>query len=135
MMRRNYFRVFIVALLASLASCSDENNDPGVTNPVDDRARFTGNWTCSENTGQTFGITISLKGSEDSITINNFSNYGSSANAYGLVSGNSLTIPGQNIGITAVHVQGSGVLNGAGTKITMNYIADGDTISATATKN
>jgi len=134
MKKRNRYLVF--AFLIMMASCTDDNNDPGVDNPTtDDRSRYAGSWICAENTGQTFSITISLVGSEDSINIKNFSNFGSTANAIGLVAGNSLTIPGQNISITSVFVQGTGIMNSAGTKITMDYVADGDTISATCTKN
>jgi hypothetical protein len=130
-----YFKFTSLIAIFFLYSCAEESDTPGTTAPTDDRSRFTGSWICAENTGQTFGVTISLTGVEDSIYINNFSNYGSSANALGLVSGNSLTIPGQSISVTSVFVQGSGVLNSAGTKITMNYVADGDTIIATCTKN
>lgn len=130
-----YLKLTAFAALLFICSCTDESDTPGGSAPVDDRSRFTGSWVCAENTGQTFGITISLKGSEDSIYINNFSNYGSTANAVGTVNGNSLTIPGQNISISSIFVQGSGVMNSAGTKITMNYIADADTISASCTKN
>ena len=129
-----YLKLLTICSLLAIASCSDENADAPI-NPDDDRNRFVGSWTCSESGGQTFGITISLEGSAYSIYINNFSNYGSSANALGIVSGNSLTIPAQNISITAVYVQGTGVMNAQGTKITMNYVADTDTISASCTKN
>jgi hypothetical protein len=121
-------------LISFIYSCT-EDNTPGTTDPVDDRSKFTGSWTCAETGGQTFGVDISLHGSEDSIYIKNFSNYGSTAIALGLVSGNSVTIPLQNIGVTSVSVKGSGVMNTQGNKITMNYIADNDTIAATYTKN
>ena len=136
-MRRNYSRLLIVALVVLAASCSDEDNIPGINPPADDRFDFVGTWTVVESpVAQSFIITITLRGNGDSITISNFAGFGSvGPHAYGLVSGNSLTVPGQDITPTALHVQGTGVLNSAGTKITMDYVADGDTITATATKN
>ena len=134
-MVRNKIIPFIT-LLFLIASCTDDDNTPGTSPPTDERNRFTGTWLCTETGSPTpFTITISLHGTEDSLYIDNFGGYGSSADALALVSGNSLTIPGQNISVTSIFVQGSGVLNSQGTQITMNYIADTDTIAATCTKN
>jgi len=115
------------------SSCTE---DSSTTPTVDARDKFTGDWTCTEKISgsgdQVFPIQISNYGSEDTVIISNFSNYGSTADAYGLVVGNSLIIPSQNIGVSSLLVGGTGIFSGSGAaeKITMNYSTDG--ASATA---
>ena len=134
MIRKKFLPLILILFLAACAE--EDDNTPGTSPPQDPRNRFEGSWLCTESGSPTpFTITITLHGSEDSLYIDNFGNYGSTADALALASGNSLTIPGQNISVTSIFVQGSGVLNSQGNQITMNYIADSDTISATCTKN
>jgi hypothetical protein len=130
-------RILLIGCIAGfIASCQNEDDStPGGGGTPDSRNYFKGEWTCTESGGVTpFSISIDSHGSADTIYINNFANYGGSAVALGLVSGLSLSIPGQNIGITSIFVQGSGVMNSQHTRITMDYVADGDTISAECTR-
>jgi hypothetical protein len=119
-------------ILTAFASCSEEGSEPQA--PTDERDKFLGAWLCTEKlTGQsptTFTIDISKIGT-DSVKIKNFSNYNDLTFAYGEVSGNSLTIPQQNIGVTSIPVQGSGVYSSnAGGKITMTYVQNGTNATA-----
>ena len=117
------------------SSCADETEDPF----ADPREKFEGAWLCNESGPSgpsTFTIYISLYGPKDSIRIANFSGYGNTAQAAGVVSGNSLTIPYHRIGVTNIPVQGSGVYSsqGGNEKITMNYMADSVSYSAVCTR-
>ncbi|CAN5556950.1 hypothetical protein BH11BAC2_BH11BAC2_23480 [soil metagenome] len=130
--------LFPIAIITTLffASCTDQTATPG----SDDRDKFTGDWLCTETiagTPTTFTININKEGLSDTINIRNFSGYGSSANALGFVNGNSLTIPGQEIGVTNIPVQGSGIYSDplSGEKISMNYSTDGQSASATCVRN
>ena len=127
--------LLIASALLFFSSCADDNTvDPN----VDPREKFLGGWTCKETIGAntiTFTINISSYGESDSVRISNFSGYGNTAVALGLVTGNSLQIPNQQIGITNIPVQGSGTYSsqGGNEKISMNYLTDGQ--SATAVCN
>lgn len=135
----------LFAALASatfLTSCTDQN--PGTPN-IDDRDRFAGTWICKETIGSgssasvtTFTVDVTKHGVSDTIYLKNFSNYGSSAVAQGEVTGNSMTIPSQYIGITSILVGGSGVYSGstnANEKINMVYQTDGQSATALYTRN
>ncbi len=124
------------AALLFASACTDEN---ATTFTGDAREKFVGTWSCRETiagSAMTFNININKFGESDTVQIYNFSNYGSSAVATGFVSGNSLTIPSQQIGITNIDVGGSGVYSDAGgtEKITMSYMTDGDNATAVCTK-
>jgi hypothetical protein len=133
-MKKNCWIAFVTISLF-IASCSDETVDP----TVDARDKFTGSWLCKETiSGATssFTITISKVGSNDSLKISNFSNYGtSSPQTYAEISGNSIVIPLQSITTTAISVQGSGIYSSnGGEKINMNYTTDGQSATAVCTK-
>ncbi|MBL7923191.1 MAG: hypothetical protein JNL88_03235 [Bacteroidia bacterium] len=125
-----------ISSLLLFSACSEEDgSDPF----VDERLKFLGTWSCKETIGtstMTFPIIITSYGESDSVRISNFSNYGNNAVALGLISGKSIVIPNQQIGITNIVVQGSGLYSsqGASEKITMNYISDGQNATAVCTK-
>ncbi len=123
--------LFTAALLFLSACSDDETADP----TVDDRVKFAGKWKCMEVIGSTstsFDIYITSYGESDSIRISNFSNYGNTAVALGLVSGNSLVIPNQTISITNIPVQGTGIFTyqGGNEKLNLNYTSDGQYATA-----
>lgn len=130
--------VYITLLVTLLfISCTKEEEDDPLNPSADSREKFTGSWLCSETINSslsTFTIEFVNLGDADSVYIYNFANTGTSQKAVGLVSGNSLTIPNQTIGITPVPVNGTGVLNSSNNKITLNYTYDGDAASATCTR-
>ena len=133
---KNLLRCLLLLPLLYFASCSEDNSS---TPTIDARDKFTGSWSCKETisgTTQIFSIQISKIGTDDSVNISNFSNYGSTADAIAFISGNSLTIPTQNIGVTGIPVGGTGIYssNGVTQKITMNYSSDGSSASAICTK-
>ncbi len=133
---KNLLRILFLLPLLYFASCSEDNSS---TPTIDARDKFTGTWSCKETisgTTQIFNIQISKIGVEDSVNISNFSNYGSTADAIAFISGNSLTIPTQNIGVTGIPVGGTGIYssNAVTQKITMNYSTDGSSASAICTK-
>lgn len=117
--------------LALFTSCAEEDT----TDPfVDPREKFIGKWKCTETSGTvtTFDIYITSYGESDSIRISNFANYLNSAVALGLVDGNSVTIPNQNIGVTNIEVEGNGTYTnqGGNEKINLVYIHDGNNATA-----
>lgn len=123
--------------LSLLVGCADEDfDDPA----VDPREKFLGAWVCKETIGSsaptTFTIFVTSFGSSDSIRMSNFSGYGNSAVALGLVSGSSLLIPSQQIGVTNIPVQGSGTWSsqGGNEKISMTYQTDGQSATAVCTR-
>ena len=133
---KTIIRLLMILPLFYFSSCTEDNSS---TPTIDDRDKFVGKWSCKETISgafQIFEIKISKIGAEDSINIENFSNYGTTADAIGLISGNSLTIPSQNIGVSSVPVGGTGIYSGNGTseKITMNYSSDGSSATAICTK-
>ncbi|MBK7885995.1 MAG: hypothetical protein IPJ86_01425 [Bacteroidetes bacterium] len=125
-----------LAAVLFFSACSDEDS----ANPTgDDRTKFLGNWYCKETIGSnstTFLINITSYGESDSIRISNFSNYGNTAVALGLVSGSSLVIPNQQISITYIPVQGSGtfVYQGGNEKINLIYTTDGQSATGVCTR-
>jgi hypothetical protein len=132
---KKYAPLLVAAAVLFLSSCADED----AAEPfADDREKFLGDWTCQEQPTTTtpFTITIDPLGSGDSVYISNFSGYGSTAVAVAIVDGKNLTIPAQQIGATNIDILGSGIYssNGGGEKITMNYSADGQSISAVCTR-
>lgn len=123
------------ALLFLSACATDDDANPN----VDERDKYLGKWSCQETIGPntiTFEIYITSYGAADSIRISNFSGYGNTSVALGLVSGNSLVIPYQQVSITNIPVQGSGtyVNQGANDKINMNYTTDGQSATAVCTR-
>lgn len=132
----NYKLLLTIVALGLFSACSDEDT-PGLN--VDDREKFLGTWTCAETIGSsttTFPIIITSYGESDSLRISNFSNYGNTAVALGLVSGKSIVIPNQQIGVTNIVVQGSGLYfsQGANEKMNLNYTSDGQSATAVCTK-
>lgn len=122
--------------MALFSACSEEDS-PDLL--VDDRSKFLGTWTCVETIGSsssTFPIIITSYGEADSLRLSNFSNYGNTAVALGLVSGKSIVIPNQQIGVTLIVVQGSGLYfsQGANEKMNLNYSSDGQSATAVCTK-
>lgn len=131
-----YKLLLTMVALAMLSACSDEDTpDP----TIDDRTKFLGTWSCVETIGSsttTFPIIITSYGESDSLRLSNFSNYGNTAVALGLVSGKSIVIPNQQIGVTLIVVQGSGLYfsQGANEKMNLNYTSDGQSATAVCTK-
>ena len=125
---------FCVALTTS---CTDENSNPS----NDDRDAFTGSWTCAETSKQfgnsTYAVTISSTGEIDSVSIKNFYQLGNGVSAIALVSGNSITIPFQDVS-GGIEIHGTGLMNSNSNKIDFTYYADDagviDTVTATYNK-
>ena len=131
-------KILLYCLPAMLffASCAeDDAADP----LIDDREKFLGEWNCTETIGtssMSFKIYITSYGESDSMRLSNFSNYGNTAVALGLSSGNSIVIPNQQIGITNIVVQGSGTYSSTGgnEKINLAYSTDGQSATAVCTR-
>ncbi|MFM9009017.1 MAG: hypothetical protein ACKORE_10615 [Bacteroidota bacterium] len=130
--------VFGSVLMMLMSSCADEDfQDPN----ADPREKFLGaSWLCKETIGsaapQTFTIFFTSYGISDTVRISNFSGYGNTAVAYALVSGNSLQIPQQQIGVTNIPVQGSGTFSsqGGNERIDLTYLTDGNNATALCTR-
>ena len=125
--------VFVLATTLMMASCAKENDDV----LTDDRDQFTGTWNCSETENSnppvtvTFQLTISKKGTADTVQVDNFNNLGSGFKAIFLVSGTSVAIPTQSVGGFQV-TEGSGFLSG--NKISLIYKVDNISYTAECTR-
>ncbi|HOY32973.1 MAG TPA: hypothetical protein PKW80_13930 [Bacteroidales bacterium] len=126
--------VFILIIgLSTLYSCDPEDN----INPDDDvRAPYLGTWLCTELSGMTYNVTVTLdQANSTQILIGNFHFYGANEKVYAIATTNNLTLPSQNICGNTVY--GSGTLIND-SKFTMKYyvndMADIDTVNATYTK-
>lgn len=128
--------LLLFGLLFFISACAEEDDDPG----IDPREKFEGSWRCTETiagSNTTFTITITLKGESDSVRVSNFSGYGNTAVALGLVSGNRIDFPSQEIGITYIPIEGSGTYSSSGgnEKINMNYSTDGQPATAVCVRD
>jgi hypothetical protein len=121
----------IAVALAGLPGCSEEDTgDPSI--PGSDRDKYTGSWLCKEtyagNPSNTFTINVQKHGSDDTLYVYNFNNLGSSFYTIWLISGNSVTIPNQDVSPTQVNISGSGFYDDG--EINLTYTSDGDNVSA-----
>jgi hypothetical protein len=107
---RNIIAFMAIGATVFLASCAKDENDP--TGTGDARDKFTGTWTCNENSQQQGNSTYSMTivkdpGSASQVIATNFYALGSSTNTYIGISGNNMSISTQNPTAT-VTVSGSG---------------------------
>jgi hypothetical protein len=128
--------IYLGTFFSLIEACSPDNSTNLTT---DARDKFVGKWTCKEtiaSSSTTFQVNISKLGSQDSLKLTNFSNYGDFTTTYASVSGNSIVIPSQNIGVTNVPVGGSGIYSSSGgtEKIQFSYLTDGQNATALYTK-
>ncbi len=124
--------LMVVSFLA-LSSCEDPNVTPDDT---DVRAKYTYTWTCTEEGGMSYPVTISLDASNSSqVLIANFHYFGNNEKAKAIATTNNLTLPSQEV--CANTINGSGTLTNSN-KITMKYYVNNhsttDTVNATYTK-
>jgi hypothetical protein len=130
--------IFILTVSIFIQSCTDDSSDTGFS---DARDKFEGTWSCRETiagSSITFPVVITKYGDEDSVTLNNFSNFDDATYAFGIVTGSSIVIPNQGISNSPVSfiVSGSGIYSSTGSteKITFNYQTDGQAATAVYTK-
>ena len=134
MKSKNLFLPLLLIILAiSLHSCSsDDTAEPNI--PGADRDKYTGNWICTETySGQaptTFTINVQKHGEDDTLFVYNFNNLGAQFYAVWLVSGNSVTIPSQNV--SGFQISGSGFY--VNEKINLTYNSGGYQITAVCSK-
>lgn len=122
-----YFRIFLVAALLYMSSCTDDGDSPGTSPTTDKRDSFTGVWAVSE-TSSIFGQSVYeseiIKNSSiaDNIAVDNFYQLGLEViTQVVVVSGSQLTIPQQTI--TQKTLEGSGQLIDKNT-IEFNFTVD-----------
>jgi hypothetical protein len=134
-MKKSAKFIMAVALisLVALDSCNKSDNPPDNT---DVRTKFVADWSCVEQGGMTYPVSISLDSNNSSqVLIGNFHFFGSGIKATAIATSNALTIPTQEICSNTVH--GSGTLVNSN-KINMLYYVNNhstiDTVSATYTK-
>ncbi len=124
--------LLLLTFITLIAACT-KDNETSPSTLTDDRDKFVGSWICDEGAGGTpFTIEI-YKLSGDTINIKNFSGYGNDGNAQCVISGNSLTIPFQDIDDLpiVVNASGTGLYSNTGSqkKIKMSYTVDGTTFN------
>lgn len=127
--------VILAFSFSGLTGCAEEDTgDPAI--PGSDRDKFTGSWLCKEtyagSAPNTFTLNIQKHGADDTLYVYNFNNLGASFYTIWLVSGNSVTIPVQDVSPTQVNISGSGFYSGG--EINLTYTSDGDNVSAECTR-
>lgn len=128
---KNFRNYILCAVVLFAAGCAEETDDPAL--PDDSRNKFSGTWECTEtinSASMIFDVVIEKVGSGDSMRLKNFSNYGDFIFTGATVTGNTIIIPQQVIGTTAIPVQGSGQYSSGTDKINFNYVADGNNATA-----
>jgi hypothetical protein len=137
MKTKSISRFWLVSLaMASMflvSSCSEESAEPDI--PGADRDKYVGSWLCKEfeNGSQVAAFTIEIEkvGNNDSLRVYNFSNIGSNFFGIWLISGNSITIPNQNV--TSIEFDGFGFYDGG--DLSLSYKSDDTQIDAICTRN
>jgi len=127
-----YLGVILILGLLSLAACETTDINPD----EDVRAPYLGTWSCSETSGMTYNVTVTLdQNNSTQILIGNFHLLGASEKAYAIATTNNLTLPSQVISGFTINGSGNLINNNL---ITMKYYvndnADVDTVNATYTK-
>lgn len=118
------YATFLVMGLVVVSCKPDKEEDPSSPTPnTDARDKYVGKWLCNETSkvsGTTsYTINISKSGSSSSeIMIDHF--YDLQAQARASVSGNSISIPYQQLGSIGF-ASGSGNLSSTGTSLSMSY--------------
>jgi hypothetical protein len=119
---RNIIAFMAVGATVFLASCAKEDNDPSGTG--DARDKFTGSWTCNENSQQhgtsTYTMTINKAASPDQVIAKNFYGLGTSTNTVIVIDGNNMTIQAQNV--SGNTLSGSGSYNNG--NLSISFSAD-----------
>ncbi len=94
---QTFIPVAFVALLIFFSGCEELDNTDPDTDPRDD---FVGEWNCNEVPAKrnSYRVNIDYDNSNNSqVLLFNFGLLGQSASAYGIVAGNDVTVPLQEI--------------------------------------
>ncbi len=135
------YGLFLIGGLFIVSCKPDKEEDPTSPSPsTDARDKYVGHWLCNEtskvsgNTSYTINISKSSSSTSE-ILIDHF--YDLQAQARAGVSGNSISIPYQQLG-TIGFASGSGNLSSTGTSLSMSYTTNiagnKDTCTAVCTK-
>jgi hypothetical protein len=123
---------FLLGSLISLSSCTDEDIDDLFGDPVE---KFLGTWRCEEEgsiSGGGWNYQVIITRNPDNsaeILIQNFNLQGNSEQARALITGNTMTIPRQNICDDTIEIQGNGTFSNE--EITFSYTTnDGATLES-----
>jgi hypothetical protein len=146
-MRKNIFRLALVAVTVSLiSSCAKEDDNDGPVNQTLDRDKFITHGTPwhvrsqHSPSGQIhyWDMTIVAGSSSSEILLDNFDQMGSTNHVTASVSGNGFTISPQYGPPDSTLYQGSGTFNTNNSTLTFTYSADDgvqvDQVSATANR-
>jgi hypothetical protein len=124
---RSIIAVLTIGATVFLASCAKEEDGPSGTG--DARDKFTGSWTCNENSQQhgssTYTMTINKASSPDQVIAKNFYGLGNSTNTFIIIDGNNMTIQTQSV--SGNTLSGSGSYNNGNLSITFSA-DDGQTV-------
>jgi hypothetical protein len=124
---RNIIAFIAIGATVFLASCAKEDNSPSGTGDV--RDKFTGTWTCNENSQQhgssTYTMTINKASSPDQVIAKNFYGLGTSTNTIIVIDGNNMIIQSQVV--SGNTLSGSGSYNNGNLSITFSA-DDGQTV-------
>ncbi|MBW6492273.1 MAG: hypothetical protein K0B15_13895 [Lentimicrobium sp.] len=131
------FKILIASLVLIMAGCLPEDDLDPITGDI--RDKFLGTWRFTEKQIErgtddiSFSVTISYDpGNSAQVLLRNFAQLGNQYSAYGIVTGNRITIPTQEVS-PGFEVSGTGTMS---TINNMNWeyttTAGGDQVSYTA---
>lgn len=137
---QNYLFFILLSALIAFSACDEtiDDDDPG----VEDREKFLGSWSTTETSLEypqpiTFTVTIEKDDNSAQIRLYNIYQLGTDVYAYALVTGNSFTIPNQNVSNMEI-VDGYGEMVDDNT-IELDYVindgANQDTVTGQMKRN
>jgi hypothetical protein len=117
-------------------SCDPDTDPDDTTNA---REKFTGSWTCVEESQLTYTVVISPSSTnENEILLANFHTLGQNEQAVGLIAGYSVTIAEQSMCSGDYLVKGNGLMSANEKNISFQYVVTSgvstDTVNATYTQ-
>ena len=138
-MKKSRILYFLFAAIFVAIAFACEPDEPEDENPSDERLKFSGSWLCTESTQMSYTVNINIDSSNTTqIKLYNFHHLGFEEMVFGIVNGNTVTLPNQTACQGTVTIEGTSNMQANQNNIDFYYtVNDGvnlDTISAVYTK-
>lgn len=138
-MKKSAFLYFALASLFAITILSCQPDDPDDNINTDDRTKFDAAWLCTESSQMTYTVNIDIDSSNTTqIKLYNFHHLGFEEMVFGIVSGNTVTLPSQTACQGTITIEGTSSMQSNQNIIDFYYtVNDGvnlDTITAVYTK-
>lgn len=138
-MKKSAFLYFALASIFAIAAFSCQPDDPDDDITVDPRAKFDASWLCTESAQMSYTVNINIDSSNTTqIKLYNFHHLGFEEMVFGIVSGNTVTLPSQTACQGTITIEGTSNMLSDQNSIDFYYtVNDGvnlDTISAMYTR-